>query len=404
MNREVKTKAIAAQLTLTPGLTTFFAIATGVSVANLYYSQPLLHLVARGLGVPAPAAGWAVTLSQLGYAVGLFVFVPLGDGTDRRKTIVGLLLAVATFLLVMATAPVLWVFDVGAFLVGVTTVVPQIVVPLAADLATPERRGRAVGTVMSGLLLGILASRVFGGWMGQWLGWRAVFALAAGFALVLAAGFWRWLPPLAPHQRMAYRQLLASLRELVATLPALREASVSGAALFGIFSALWTTLTFHLSGPPFHFSAGVIGLFGLAGLAGAAMAPLAGHLADRRPPAQQVWMAYGILAAGVALLWAGVDRLGPLVAGIVLVDAGCQFGHVSNQSRVYAQHAQARSRLNTVYMVSYFLGGSVGSSLGLLAFQRGGWPGVIAVQGGLIALGLAVPRWVGVRARQRVSR
>jgi predicted MFS family arabinose efflux permease len=396
--RRSQSSQTGTRLVLTPLLARFLAVATAISVANLYYVQPLLRPISQSLGIAPSTAGLLVTFSQLGYALGLFVFVPLGDGTDRRKTIVALLGAVTIFLLLVALASPWWLLAVGAFLVGMTTVVPQIIVPLAADLAEPGRSGRAVGMVMSGLLLGILASRVFSGYLAEWLGWRAVFAAGAVLSSALIAGFLWLFPPLPPRARMSYRALMGSIWQLVQSTPALREASLSGAALFAIFSALWTTLALHLSAPPFDYGPGVVGLFGLAGLAGAAMASLAGRLADRRPPEQQVAQAYLLAAIGVAILAIGGDQLIPLVIGVLVVDGGCMFGHVSNQSRVYQQNPEAKSRLNTVYMVVYFLGGSLGSWWALLAYQHWNWLGVTLLQLGLAGLGYWLPPRIGGRS------
>jgi predicted MFS family arabinose efflux permease len=378
----------AGRPTLTRWRVLFFAAVTAVGVANLYYAQPLLHLIARDLHTGRTAAGAFLTLTQLGYATGLFLFLPVADALDRRRLVAGLLVAVSLLTATLAAAPSLLWLDVAGALMGLVTVVPQVVVPLAADLAEPERRGRTVGQVMAGLLVGVVGSRVVAGFVAQAWSWRTVYAMAAVLNAALAAAVLRTLPALpGPAEGQGFRKLVASLWELVRTLSPLRRAAVTGGALFGSFSAVWTTLTFHLSGPPFHYGTGTIGLFGLAGLAGAMVAPLVGRAADRRSPATLVRLGLGVTAMAGGLLLAAARSAVGTALGVLLLDAGAQMGHIANQARVYAQRPDARSRLNAVYMVSYFLGGSLGSFLGTLLYDRLAWAGTFVAVVVLLAVG-----------------
>jgi predicted MFS family arabinose efflux permease len=262
------------------------------------------------------------------------------------------------------------------------------VVPLAADLAEPKDRGRAVGIVMSGLLIGILAARTVAGFIANWLGWRMVFRFAAGM-MVVSGMLVAWRFPVSRPRAggITYRQSLASLWPLFRNNPQLASASLTGAALFAAFSGFWTSLTFLLRGSPFHFSPEIIGLFGLVGIGGASVAPLAGRLADRQDP--RITVTWALCGSGLALVWMLVapHAVWALVVGIVLLDMSTQSGQISNQSRIYALSQTARSRMNTVYMVCYFVGGSLGSGVVSLAWGWGKWTAAVAVGLGFLALG-----------------
>lgn len=366
------------------------AAASGLIVANLYYIQPLLAAVARGFGVPEGQAGAVATLGQLGYALGLLLIVPLGDRLDRRRLIVVTLLAVAAALGLMALAPGLGWLALASFAVGATTVAAQIIVPLAASLAAPHERGRAVGTVMSGLLLGILLARTLSGFVGGRFGWRAMYALAAALMLGLALLLRAALPEDPPRGRLDYPALLGSLWELLRTQPVLREASLLGGLAFGAFSAFWVALAFRLAGPPFHYGSEVAGLFGLVGVAGALAASWAGALADRVDARRTSGAALLAALAAYAAFWLLGGSIWGLVLGVILLDLGVQAAHISNQTRVYSLIPEARSRLNTVYIVAYFIGGALGSALGTLAWTRLGWGGVCGVGALMLLAALGV--------------
>ncbi|HEX2909969.1 MAG TPA: MFS transporter [Chloroflexia bacterium] len=365
-----------------------FAVACGLSVANLYYIQPVLADMGRSLNIAANQIGLVATLGQLGYAIGLLLIVPLGDVTDRRGLIFKSLLGVALALIGVAVAPGFLWLAVANLIVGITTVVPQIIVPFAATLARPHERGRVVGTVMSGLLIGILLSRTASGFINSVFGWRTMYWLAAGMMLVLALVLRSVLPDTKPHASLRYPELMRSLWHLARTEPVLRQASVFGALAFGAFNVFWVTLAFFLETPPYHFSSGVVGLFGLVGVAGALGASYAGKLADRLEPRKITGISLLIALASFLIIWLLGYALWGLIVGVILLDLGAQMAHISNQTRVYSLNPQARSRLNTVYMVSYFIGGSLGSALGVYGWQLAGWNGVGIA--GVTMLGLAL--------------
>ncbi len=389
---------------LSASLIWLLTVAAGLSVANLYYNQPLLSDVAATFHATAGAAGTVATISQIGYAVGLLVFVPLGDVVERRRLIVSLLGLVALSLAAAAASPSLGVLRVASFAIGVTTVVPQLIIPFAAGLAPQASRGRTVGQVVSGLLVGILAGRAVAGAVGSLTGWRSVFAYASIAMLLLAAVLRRLLPVVRPSgERLSYLALQRSLLTLVRREPVIRETALIGALTFASFSAFWTTLAFRLREAPLNHGSSVAGAFGLIGIIGAAAAPIAGRMADRRSPRTTIGIALLVnVAAWVILLFGGSTLLG-LAAGVLVLDAGTQAAQVSNQARVYALPAEAHGRLNTIYMVCYFVGGASGSALATLAWGTLRWTGVCAVALGALGLALAAFWLFGRRAPAHTS-
>lgn len=352
------------------------AFSAGTIVANIYYAQPLLVEMARAFGVTVSGIGFVAMLSQIGTATGMYLFVPLGDNRERRSLIIFLLLAAFVSLCAMAAAPnILWL-RIASFAVGATASTVHVIVPLAAHLAPDAKRGRVVGTVLSGLLIGILLARTFSGLAAGLFGWRAVYGIAAVAMLVLALLLRIRLPECPPQHRLTWAALIQSIGELVRQHRTLRESALLGSALFCAFSAFWTTLVFLLETPPYHYGEQAAGLFGLVGAAGAAGAPMIGRVADRRGP--RFAIAFGlwsVLASYVLLGVAGKNLLG-LVAGVLLLDLGTQAGHIANQTRIYGLDPAARSRLNMFYMVCYFTGGAAGSLLGAYAWRLCGWWGV----------------------------
>jgi predicted MFS family arabinose efflux permease len=355
------------------------AVGAGLTVANIYYSQPLLANIGRAFDASPAAMGVIAMLTQIGVATGIVCLVPLGDIKERRQLIIALLVAASLSLVGVAMARSFLWLGVASYLVGVCSSTPQMLVPFAAHLATPERRGRAVGTVMSGLLIGILLSRVASGYLGTALGWRAMYWIASLVMLLLAIVLAGTLPRSRPTTQLTYSQLIRSMGRLIVTEPVLRESALVGAMLFGAFCAFWATLAFHLEAPPLYYGSRVAGFFGLIGAAGAATAPLAGRLADRRDARQNVRIAVYGAAAAFVLLWVFGHSVEGLVVGIILLDAGIQGGHVTNQSRIHRLLPDVRNRLNTIYIFAFFLGGSAGSVLGAAAWQRWQWTGVCGV-------------------------
>lgn len=373
---------------MSPGLLWLLAVSSGLTVANLYYTQPLLADIARAFGVGAHEAGLVTTFTQLGYATGLLVFVPLADSHDRRPLILGAATGGMLGLLALGLSPTFPVLLVVSYLLGCLTMTPQLSVPFAATLADDKSRGRSVGVVMSGLLVGILLSRTVSGVLGGPFGWRAPFFVAAAATLVLVAILWNKLPSQKPPRQVPYRELLSSLPRLVRDSAPLRRHAILGALTFGAFSVFWTTLPFRLALAPLHYGSEVAGLFGLLGVAGALAAPLAGRLSDRYGSR---WVNAGAIATVVVsyavFALAGHTLVG-IGAGVVLLDFGAQANHISNQTRVLGLDAARRNRLNTVYMVAYFIGGATGSALGAWAWNRWAWDGVTACGAAFGVVGL----------------
>jgi predicted MFS family arabinose efflux permease len=364
------------------------AIACGATVANLYYAQPLLDTIARSLGTSSGTAGLLVTATQAGYVTGLLFIVPLGDLLQRRKLVSLLLVLDAAALAGAAAAPSFGVLAAALALVGVTSVAAQILVPFASALAAEEERGRVVGKVMSGLLLGILLARTVSGFVAALGGWRLIYALAAAAMLILAIVLRRALPAVKPPEQIAYPRLLGSVVALVREEPRLRHRMALGFLSMVSFSGLWTSISFLLAGPPYGYSEAVIGLFSLAGLAGAGVASFAGRLADRGRVLAGTRTAAVAVLAGWGLLALGDSSLIPLIAGIIVLDLGIQATQILNQSVIFQLRPGARSRLNTAYMTCYFAGAVSGSAGASLAWERGGWHAVSAAGAAVAAAGL----------------
>lgn len=365
------------------------AIATGLSVANIYYNQPLLADLQASFGVTVKEIGIIPTLTQVGYALGMLFLVPLGDMFERRKLIVITSILVTIALLVAATAHSLLTMAVASLFIGLMTMVPQLIIPFAAHLAEPRKRGKVIGIIMAGLLIGILLSRTLSGFVGSIFGWRAVFYFASVLMMILAGSLYFILPASEVSFSGSYGKLLKSIWLLVKEEPTLRESSFIGAMIFAIFSSIWATLIFVLSTPHFGYGPREVGLFGLLGAAGAGAAPLMGRVSDKKGSRYGLGLGLLIIAASVGILFFSGQSLWGLIAGIFVLDFGLQAAHVSNQTRIFALREDARSRLNTVYMFSYFMGGALGSLLGSLAWTAGQWLGVSFLCALLAALALA---------------
>jgi len=383
------------------GLVLLLAAACGTAAANLYYAQPLLHTLAGAFGVSDGTAGLLITISQLGYVVGLMLLVPLGDLHERRGLISGTMLVTAVALALAAVAPAFAVLGAALAVVGVTSVVAQIVVPMSSSLSTDQDRGAVVGTVMSGLLIGILLARTVSGLIAAALGWRVVFWFAAAAMVVLAATLRRALPRVPPTTDLSYHGLLRSVVSLVRGEPALRQRMIVGALTFGCFSILWTSIAFLLSGAPYHYGNGVIGLFGLVGVVGALAASGAGRLADRGHNGRATTVSILIMLASWAVMALGKTSVIALIAGIAVLDLGVQGIHISNQSAIYALRPEARSRLTTAYMVAYFLGGAALSALTSSLYGSDGWGGVCVLGAATALLALVVWAVTEAAARRR---
>ncbi|MET7987638.1 MULTISPECIES: MFS transporter [unclassified Streptomyces] len=369
------------------------SIACGIAVANVYFPQAVSPLIAEDLDVTSASAALVVTCAQLGYAAGIFLVVPLGDRLRHRGLVTALLLITCAGLVLAGTASSLTVLAVAGTLIGLTTVVPQILIPMTAGLTSPQRRGAVTGTLLSGLLGGILLARTFSGTLGQWLGWRAPFLVAAGLALVLALVMAVALPRTTPSTSQPYSKLLASSVQLLRTESLLRRSCQYQVLAFAAFSAAWTALALFVTGPRYELGTPAVGIIALVGAAGMFATPVAGRRSDRDgPDAVNLVCMIGAVAAGVLLLTGslgGVVGLVGLGAGMLLLDVAVQSGQVANQARIFALRPEARARLNTAYMTCAFLGGSAGSWLGVRAYTAFGWNGVcvlVAVLAGLALL------------------
>jgi predicted MFS family arabinose efflux permease len=369
--------------TLRQGQVIFMALCTGLIVANIYYCQPLVVMIAREFKVAESTAGTITFFTQLGYALGLLFFVPLGDKLERRTQIIGTTALAVISLIVAALSNSLFMLSIASLCIGATSIVPQLILPLAAHLSLPERRGKTIGVIMSGLLIGILLSRTLSGFIGAWIGWRGMFWIAAGISAALLVIMRLTFPQSKPEFKGNYANLMGSLLTLIKEQPLLREASAINALGFASFGMFWTTMVLHLANPPFQYQSDKIGMFGLAAVAGALIAPLIGGSADKGNP--RVAIGYGLLtiALSYVLFYLFGQSVVGIVIGIVLLDLGQQSVHVSNQTRVYALNPQARNRLNTVFMTASFIGTSLGSAIGLWVWDRGGWTG-ICFTGGII--------------------
>lgn len=363
------------------------ALACGTAVANIYYNQPMLGMIEASFP-HSPAVALVPTLTQVGYALGLLLLLPLGDLLERRRTIVVQFLAAAAASVLAAMSTGITSMLVASILLGAASTVAQQIVPFVAILAAPEKRGQAIGLVMSGLLTGILFSRTLAGFIATWFSWRAMFWVAAPIALLSALLMATSLPRHRPAHRLRYVELLLSIGRLWRSEPVLRRAGFTQGMLFAAFTAFWTILALRLQQPAFHLGADVAGLFGIVGAVGVAMAPLAGRAADKRGP----YLVIGMGAVATLLAWlvfALWNSVIGMVVGVVLLDFGVQIALVSHQHLIYGLHPDYKSRLNAVFMTTMFLGGSLGSIGAATAWRHGGWVAVSLFGGAaaLIALG-----------------
>jgi predicted MFS family arabinose efflux permease len=380
-------------------ITVVLAVACGATVANLYYAQPLLAEIASTFKVSQGNAALVVTLTQLGYAVGMVALMPLGDLLENRALASRTLLATAIALVVAGLAPGFGIFLAASVLVGITSVVAQILIPFAAHLAPEEQRGRFVGTVMTGLLLGILLARTLSSLVAAAWSWRSIYLVSAVLMIAVAVTLVRLLPRHHPNHDVTYPQLMRSIGELVRSEPALRRRAACQALMFGAFSCFWTSVAFELI-RSHGLSQAEIGIFALVGAAGAAAAPLAGRLGDR---------GHGRIGSGVALALAivamliaqvGVSSLIVLALAGVLLDLAVQVHQVLSQQEIYGLRADARARINTVFMTTIFVGGAIASAGSGLLYDAAGWSGVTLLGAALPAVGLAIWAFSTVRARR----
>ncbi len=362
---------------MTARLAVLLAVACGLIVANLYYAQPLAGLIGPALGLSPSAAGLIVTLTQLGYGAGLLLIVPLGDLYENRRLVLLLTGCGILALLGAALAASPALFLTASLCMGLSSVSVQILVPYASHLAPEAMRGRVVGNIMSGLMLGIMLARPVASLIAYQASWRAIFVLSASILLVLSLVLSRALPKREPASHAGYGSLLFSMVRLVRTTRVLQRRALYHAALFAAFSLFWTTVPLLLAGPDYRLSQAGIAWFAFAGVAGAVAAPIAGRVADRGW--SRVATGLAMLTAAVAFLMSHVGRpgstlaLGFLVAAAILLDFGVTTNLVLGQRAIFLLGAEYRSRLNGLYMATFFMGGAVGSAVGGWAYASGGW-------------------------------
>ncbi|MDB4961906.1 MAG: Major facilitator superfamily 1 transporter [Myxococcales bacterium] len=368
----------------------FLTVAAAFAVANLYYAQPLAAQIAQALDTTASGVSPALVGTQLGYAAGMLLLVPLGDVRERRGVLVVTALGAALSLVAFALAPSIVLLTTASLLVGLGASITQMILPFAVGLAPSEERGRVVGTVMGGVLAGILLSRTVSGALGAVLGWRAVFLIAAGLMAMLGLAFRTMLPVSPPASTLSYRALLGSLLPILRREPVLRRRALVGALGFASFSVFWSTIVFHLAASPIGGGSGLAGMLGIIGLTGIVVAPIVGRLAMRVRPTMINVLGLVLVILGFGVFAALPDSLIAICVGVVLLDAGVQASHLTNQTVVFGLAPTERNRVNAIYMVGYFLGGALGTAAGAQAWQLGGWPAVCAV-GAACALAAIVP-------------
>ncbi|MDN6470980.1 MAG: MFS transporter [Tetragenococcus koreensis] len=356
------------------------AATCGIVVANMYYIQPIGTQVAESFQVSTSAIGSVTMLTQLGYALGLLLIVPLGDILNKRRLIITMAALSSLSLLGAFFAPNFQLFIFSAFIIGLLSVVPQIIIPYGAVLAGPEKRGQVMGKLLSGLLVGILLSRTFSGIIASILPWRSVYLIAPIAIILLTILLTIKMPKdTTANTKLSYSASLKSIPLLVKSQKVLREAAVSGFFMFGTFSIFWSTLIFYISSPVYNwgtFAAGVLAVFGLSG---ALAAPIVGKLSDQYAQRTIVWIGLLMQTSSFIILHFFAAHIFPLVLSIVLLDVGNQFGQVANQTRVQNLGEQVSNRNNTVFMFSYFIGGAVGSFLGTTMWEAAGWTGVTLI-------------------------
>lgn len=383
---------------LPPSLVLLLATGAGLGAASLYYSQPMLGLLGADLGASTRAIGFVPTLTQLGYALGILLLAPLGDRYDRRRVILAKAAALALALLLGGLASSIGPLLLASLAIGLAATLAQDIVPAAATLAPDAGRGRTVGMVMTGLLLGILLSRVVSGLVAEQFGWRAMFFIASASIGLIGLALWRGLPRFQPSTRLGYGALIASLGQLWRRHGALRRAALAQGLLSVGFSAFWSTLALMLQGEPFHLGSAAAGAFGLAGAAGALAAPLAGRAADRHGPEWVTRLGAGLVllafaAMALAPLLQPQQRLWLIVVSAIGFDLGIQAVLIAHQTIVYGIDPGARSRLNSLLFVGMFIGMASGAALGSLALAQWGWMAVTALATLSSAGALVVRLW-----------
>lgn len=369
------------------------AVIAGVSVANLYYNQPLLEMIRADLGTTALAANHIALFSQCGYALGLLFLIPMADLYSRRRILLIDFTLLILALLATAVAPDIRTVHLCSLVIGVCSVVPQFFIPLAAQYSRPEEKNRNVGIILSGLLSGILASRVVSGAVGEWLGWREMYHIAAAAMLLAALVVLRILPDARPNFSGSYGALMRSLLTLLGRYPQLRLHTLRAAFAFGSFLCFWAALAFKMAQAPFYAGSDIVGLLGLCGIAGALTATVAGKYIARLGIFRFNCLGALMQLAAWGMFLFGADHYLPIIAGILLLDIGMQCIQLSNQATLFELCPSASNRINTIFMSGYFLGGAFGTLLSGAAWEVAGWQGVAGAGALLTAASLVITLW-----------
>lgn len=353
-------------------LVMLMAVSAGITVANIYYNQPILKEIATDLNTTEAQAGIISMMAQIGYGLGLFFITPLGDKVNKKKLILILqALLVVSLLMVTFTSSIVQ-FWILSLLIGLFSVSVQVIIPMAAGL-DKTNRGKTVGTIFTGLLIGILAARVLSGSIAEWFHWRDVYLFSAIAVTIISILLKKYLPNIETVFEGSYTKLLGSALQQLSRFPKLRRLSIIGMLQFGLFSSFWTTLTFHLSGSPFNYSSDIIGLFGLVAIVGALMAPIVGKKADHGESNSVRFVALGLIIMSILLMLLFQSSVIVLVLGVLLLDLGAQSIQVTNAALIYTLDESSHSRINTIYMTSFFIGGALGTSIGVVCWEYGGW-------------------------------
>lgn len=358
--------------TMHPAIIPLMAISAGVIVANIYYNQPILKEIGDSVNAAESEIGRISMLAQFGYGLGMFFLLPLGDKLDRKKLILTLCGLLTLTLILVTFSSSLTGICILSFFIGLFSVPAQIILPMAATL-DKVNRGKTVGTVFSGILVGILGARVLSGLITQWLGWRYVYGISAVLVLIMGILLKIYLPEVPPRFKGSYGSLLKSTLSLVKEYSILRQAALLGAFTFGVFCSFWTTLTFHLSAAPLNYHAGTIGMFGLIAIGGALVAPYFGKLADQGNTYQSLLITVSMIIGSILLIKIFPYSIIILIISIFFLDIGVQATQITNFTKIYSLHEHAHSRLNTIYMTTYFIGAAIGTYFGLLSWKLGQW-------------------------------
>ena len=366
------------------------AIVAGISVANLYYNQPLLNMIRQELGVSEFKTNLIAMVTQIGYAIGLLFIIPLADLYQRKKIILTNFAILILSLLSIAFGKNIHLILIASFFTGICSVIPQIFIPIASQFSRPENKGRNVGIVVSGLLTGILASRVISGFIGELFGWREMYHIAAGMMLVCAIIVLKILPDIQPNFKGKYSDLMKSLFSLLKEYPQLSIYSIRAALNFGSFLAMWSCLAFKMGRAPFYANSNTIGLLGLCGIAGALTASFVGKYVKRVGVRRFNFIGCGLILFSWLLFFIGENSYIGIIAGIIIIDIGMQCIQLSNQTSIFELNPRASNRINTIFMTTYFIGGATGTFLAGTFWQLHGWHGVIGIGAFLTCISLLI--------------